>query len=392
VLSLINFFNYLDRYIVAGAVPLIEADLGIGHERAGLLASMFMVVYLLASPVGGYLGDRMPRRLLVAGGVFVWSLATIGSGLATSFAALLVARAVIGIGEAGYGTVAPALISDLFPRALRTRMLAFFYLALPLGAAAGFGVGGWVGEHYSWHAAFFAGGVPGLALAGLALFLPEPKRGATEEVAGPDKIPFRVGLRELLHNRIFWIVTAGYTLMTFSIGGLANWMPAFLNLERGMSLGRAGLIFGGITASAGALGTLTGGILGDWIDRRREHGGIWLSGLGLVLSAPIIFLAARVSGPTAIFGLSFVAQFLIFLNTGPLNAAIVNCVVPTFRAFAVGVNVLMLHLLGDALSPTVIGVIANRFSIARAIELNALPVLVAGLVLLVGPTLVRARS
>jgi MFS family permease len=392
VLSLINFFNYLDRYIVAGALPLIEADLGIGHERAGLLASMFMLVYLLASPVGGYLGDRVPRRFVVAAGVFIWSLATIGSGLAVSFGVLLVARAMIGIGEAGYATVAPALISDLFPRERRTRMLAFFYLALPLGAAAGFGVGGWVGEHYSWQSAFFVGGIPGLALAALALLLPEPKRGATEQLAGPEKIPFRLGIRELLQNGIFWIATAGFTLMTFSIGGLANWMPAFLNLERGISLGQAGLIFGAITAAAGALGTVIGGFLGDWIERRRAFGGIWLSGLGLVLSAPLIFLAARVPGPTAIFSLSFVAQFLIFLNTGPLNAVVVNCVVPAFRSFAVGVNVLVLHLLGDAFSPTVIGAIAKRFSIATAIELNSFPVLLAGLILLLAPRLLRARS
>ncbi len=392
VLSLINFFNYLDRYLVAGVLPLVESELRIDHQRAGLLASMFMIVYMLASPVGGYLGDRVQRRFLVAGGVFVWSLATIGSGLASTFAVLLLARAMIGIGEAGYGSVAPALISDLFPRSLRTRMLAFFYVALPLGAAAGFGIGGWVGEHYSWHAAFFVGGAPGLALAVLALFLPEPKRGATEDVAGPEKIPFRVGLRQLGGNATFWTVTAGLTLMTFSIGGLANWMPSFLHLERGVSLGQAGIVFGGITAVAGTLGTFAGGVLGDWAERRRANGGIWLSGLGLALAAPFVFLAARVSDSTAIYILSFVAQFLIFLNTGPLNAAIVNCVTPAFRAFAMGINVLLFHLLGDALSPTVIGAIAKRFSIAVAIEVNSLPVLAGGLVLLLGPTLIARTA
>lgn len=389
VLSLINFFNYLDRYIVAGVVPLIEADLRIDHQRAGLLASVFMIVYMLASPAGGYLGDRIPRRFLVAGGVFVWSLATLGSGLAMTFGVLLIARAFIGIGEAGYGTVAPALISDLFPRSRRTRMLAFFYVALPVGAAAGFGIGGWVGEHYSWHSAFFVGGAPGLALAALALWLPEPKRGATEKVAGPDKIPFGRGLRALATNRTFWVVTAGLTLMTFSIGGLANWMPAFLNLERGMPLGRAGLIFGAVTALAGTIGTLAGGVLGDWLERRNPTGGIWLSGLGLALAAPLMFAVARSRDPTTIFGLTFAAQFLIFLNTGPLNAAIVNCVVPAFRAFAMGVNVLLFHLLGDALSPTIIGAIAKRFSLGTAIELNALPVLAGGLVLLFGAKLLR---
>jgi hypothetical protein len=129
-------------------------------------------------------------------------------------------------------------------------------------------------------------------------------------------------------------------------------------------------------------------VLGDWAERRNAYGGIWLSGIGLVLAAPFVFFAARIADPWAIYGLSFAAQFLIFLNTGPLNAAIVNCVSPAFRAFAMGINVLMFHLLGDALSPTVIGAIAKRFSIARAIELNSLPVLFGGLILLLGPTAV----
>src|SRR5262249_19076296 len=281
----------------------------------------------------------------------------------------------------------PAIISDLFPRSMRTRMLAFFYVALPLGAAAGFGIGGWVGEHYSWQSAFFIGGIPGLALALMALFLPEPKRGATEEVSGPEKIPFGLGIRQLARNATFWIVTAGLTFMTFSIGGLANWMPSFLNLERGVPLGTAGIAFGAITAVAGTLGTFAGGVLGDWAERRSASGGIWLSGLGLVLAAPFVFFAATVTSAWAIYALSFIAQFLIFLNTGPLNAAIVNCVTPAFRAFAMGINVLLIHLLGDAPSPAVIGAIAQRLSIASAIEINSLPVLAGGLVLLLGPVL-----
>ncbi len=384
VLSLINFFNYLDRYIVAGVIPLVEAELRIDHQQAGLLGSVFMVVYMLFSPLGGYLGDRVPRRFLVAGGVFVWSLATIGSGFAGTFAILLLARALIGIGEAGYGTVAPALISDLYPRSLRTRMLSFFYLALPLGAAAGFGIGGWVGAHYSWQAAFFIGGGPGLLLAVLALFLPEPRRGATEEEASPEKLPFKTGLRQLSRNRLFWTVTVGLTLMTFSIGGLANWMPTFLNLERGLSLASSGLIFGGITATAGVLGTLAGGWLGDWGDRHWENGGIWISGLSLALAAPVMFAVAAARDPVLIFSLTFLAQFLIFINTGPLNAAICNCVAPAFRSFAMGLNVLFLHLLGDALSPTVIGALGKRFSLGTAIQVNAIPVLAGGLVLLLG--------
>ncbi|NVJ26095.1 MULTISPECIES: spinster family MFS transporter [Myxococcus] len=389
ILTLINLVNYLDRYIVAVALPGIQKEFGINDTQSGLLGTMFIVVFMLASPVGGFLGDRYPRRLLVAGGVLLWSLATGASGLATSFIALLVARAVIGIGEAGYGAVAPSIISDLYPREQRTRMLAFFYIAIPVGAAAGYGLGGWLTQQYSWHVAFFAGGVPGLILGVMAFFMPEPKRGAMDGPDAETKLPFMVGLRGLGRNAAFWAVTAGYTLMTFSIGGLGFWMPTYLVRERGMAGDSAGFIFGAITAVAGLLGTVAGGWLGDRMDRKREGGGLWMSGIGLLLAAPCMYLAVNLKEVGPSLAAMGVAQFLIFLNSGPINAAIVNCVPPAFRAFAMGLNVLCIHLLGDAISPALIGNIADAANLRTAIAVNALPVLLGGFALLLGARLFR---
>jgi MFS transporter, Spinster family, sphingosine-1-phosphate transporter len=385
VLSLINLVNYLDRYIIAGVLPKIEQDFGLSHTEAGMLGFIFMASYMVVSPLGGYLGDRMPRRFLVAASVFLWSLATLGSGLAGTFVMLLWARAIIGVGEAGYGTVAPALISDLFTRDRRTLMLSFFYVALPLGAAAGYGVGGYFASVHTWHGAFFAGGIPGLFLAALALMLPEPARGATElEPRAQEKIPFRVGLAALAKKGAFWFNTVGQTLMTFSIGGLAYWMPSFLERERGIAADKTGLLFGAVTAVAGILGTLAGGYLGDRWERKVPGGLLLVSGIGLVLASPFMVAAANVGAVPLIFGAIFVAQFLIFFNTGPLNAALCNCVEPGFRAFAMGLNVLFIHLLGDAVSPPIIGFIAQHSSLGLAIELNAIPVFLGGAILLIG--------
>ncbi|MBZ4370328.1 MFS transporter [Corallococcus sp. AS-1-6] len=392
ILTLINLVNYLDRYIIAVALPEIQKDFGINDAQSGLLGTVFIIVFMLASPLGGFLGDRIPRRLLVAGGVILWSLATGASGLASSFTALLLARAVIGIGEAGYGAVAPSIISDLYPREQRTRMLSYFYIAIPVGSAMGYGLGGWLTQTYSWHAAFFAGGVPGLVLGAMAFFMPEPQRGAMD---GPDaavKLPFMEGLKGLGRNMAFWATTAGYTLMTFSIGGLAFWMPTYLVRERQLWLehpGRVGLVFGAITAVAGLTGTVAGGLLGDKMDRKRAGGGLWLSGIGLMLAAPCMYLAVNLKDTTLTFAAIGVAQFLIFLNSGPINAAIVNCVPPAFRAFAMGLNVLCIHMLGDAISPTLIGQIADMSSLHTAIAINAVPVLLGGLALLVGARLFR---
>ncbi|WNG20086.1 spinster family MFS transporter [Cystobacter fuscus] len=382
ILSLINLVNYLDRYIVTVALPHIQRDFQLDNTQAGLLGSFFMVVFMLASPISGFLGDRVPRRFLVAGGVLLWSLATGASGLASTFAALMVARACVGIGEAGYGAVAPSIISDLFPREQRTRVLSIFYIAIPVGAAAGYGLGGWLSNAYSWHVAFYAGGVPGIILAVLAFFMPEPQRGAMDGPDAQKKLPFLVGLKGLGRNPAFWWTTSGYTLMTFSIGGLAFWLPTFLVNERGMPLDRAGFLSGAVTALAGLSGTIAGGWLGDKMDQRMPGGGLRLSGVGLLLAAPLMVLSVRVSAHAPMFAIIFLAQFLIFLNSGPINAAIVNGVPPAFRAFAMGLNVLFIHMLGDALSPTVIGKLADVSSLGLAIQVNAIPVLLGGLALL----------
>jgi MFS transporter, Spinster family, sphingosine-1-phosphate transporter len=150
ILTLINLLNYLDRYIAAGMMPRIMEAFHIDKAAAGWLGSVFIIVYMVFAPLAGVLGDRFPRRLVLAGGVFLWSLATVGGGFAGTFAALLLARAIVGIGEAGYGTVAPGLIADLFKRSERSRMLAYFYVAIPVGSAMGFALGGWLGHRYGW--------------------------------------------------------------------------------------------------------------------------------------------------------------------------------------------------------------------------------------------------
>jgi len=384
VLSVINLLNYLDRYILAGVMEKVQKQFDLTDTEGGTLATTFMLVYMCASPLGGYLGDRLPRKWLIAGAVMLWSLATIGSGLATGFAMLVVARGLTGVGEAGYGTIAPSFISDLFRKERRSRMLSIFYTAMPLGAAAGFIIGGYIGERFSWQAAFFVGGAPGIALAVLSLFLPQPRRGGMDEGPTVAPVPFAQGFKALLGNARFWFTTAGLTLMTFGIGGLSNWMPKFLSSERGFTGGDAGFYLGASTVLGGLLGTIAGGFVGDRMDRKRPGGGVLLSAIGLVVAAPLMFLCVMIDGRALLFIGLFLAQFFIFLNNGPLNAAIVNSVPPHLRAFAFGISTLTLHLFGDAASPVVIGWISDHSSLGTAIKLNAIPVLAGGLVLFVG--------
>ncbi|HTS79289.1 MAG TPA: MFS transporter [Myxococcaceae bacterium] len=391
VLTFINVINYLDRYLVAGILPRIEDSLHIDHAQGGLLQSVFIFVYMLVAPLGGYFGDRYSRRWVLSLSILVWSFATVGSGLAATFAVLLAARAIVGVGEAGYGTVSPGLIADFFPITQRTRALSVFYVAIPVGSALGYAVGGWIGNTWSWHWAFFVGGIPGLVAAVLALRMHEPARGATEEGGGSAeaKMPFLDGLKGLRSNTFYWVSVAGLTLMTFSIGGLAVFMPTFLERERGVPAKEAAIVFGAVLCVSGLVGTLVGGVLGDRAERRSSTGGLWLSGWGMLLAAPFMVWTAYARSVPIIFAAAFAAMFLVFLNNGPLNNAIVSAVPPLFRSFAVGLSVLCYHALGDAISPPIIGWLGDRLSLATAITLNAIPVFVGGLLLVVGARLLH---
>ena len=204
----VNFLNYIDRYVIAAVGPLLQKDFGLDDTQLGFIGSMFVVAYMVASPFTGVLGDRWPRRFLVGAGVLLWSLATILSALSGSYHHLLLSRSLIGVGEAGFGVVAPTLISDLFSREARGRVLAFFYVAIPVGSALGFLLGGYVGQHYGWRAAFFIAGAPGILLGLLAFRMREPPRrgrrrgerrpGASLRVEGGPSPPHQPVLR--LHH------------------------------------------------------------------------------------------------------------------------------------------------------------------------------------------------
>ncbi len=384
VLTGINLLNYLDRYVIAGVLPLVQQEFGRNDTQMGVVSSSFLLVYSIASPFTGWLGDRFPRKWFVAGGVLIWSAATLWSGRAQTFPELLAARALIGIGEAGYAAMAPSLISDLFDVSRRGRMLSLFYAALPVGTALGFGIGGWVGEHHGWRTAFLVAGAPGIVLGLLALLMPEPPRGGHDPgPPGEPASPLQIA-RTLLKTRSYLVNTAGATAMTFAMGGLGAWMPAFLHRERGVPLDRAGITFGAILIVAGFIGTLLGGWVGDKLAARHAGGYFLSAGGGLLLGVPGAIIGATAHSPSLYWPAMFVALFFLFFNTGPLNAAMVNVVPPTMRASAVAVNVLCIHLLGDALSPTVIGWISDRSTLGDAVLLLGGVFGIAGVILLAG--------
>lgn len=383
----INLFNYLDRQILAAVLPEIRTDLlgsfgPSAQTRAGFLATAFLVTYMLAAPVLGRLADRFSRWLIISISVTLWSLASGWSGLAGGFTALLLSRMAVGIGEAGYGPAAPALLSDLFPIESRGRALALFSLAMPVGGALGYLFGGYAAVHWGWRSAFLLVVPPGLLLALLCLRFREPHRLRSSDTR---KHPPLAVLRTLFSIPSYRLNCAAMTAMTFTLGGIAFWMPDYIVRSRGSEfpstphlLAHVNMVFGGITVVAGLLGTLSGSVLAEKIRRRFPGSYFLISGAGIFLSFPALAAMLWTPFPGA-WGWLFLSVFFLFLNTGPSNTALANVTPAPIRSTAFAVNILVIHALGDTISPPLIGWIGGLWGMNTAFLLvGAVMVLAAG--------------
>lgn len=383
VLTGINLLNYLDRYVVSALLPdLKRAPLYLSDFQLGTLMSGFLVVYTLVAPLFGRIGDRGSRTRPIAIGVFLWSLATGLSGLAGSYFQLLGGRAAVGIGEAAYVTIASSLLADYFPRRTRGRAFAIFNMAIPVGAALGYIVGGVVRAHYGWRAAFYVAGVPGILLAAWMFRLPDPPRGAQDPA--PNDIADATARTQrswwlvyllLLRQRPYMLTVLGYAAYTFALGGLAFWAPTFLERVRGIPALQASAGFGEIVVITGFVGTFAGGWLGDYLLKYSRQAYLWMSGGMTLLAVPVVYVALAAGAPSVFYPALVAAELLLFMSTGPINTAIVNLVNPLERASAVALSVLAIHLLGDVFSPSLIGALSDHSSLGNAVMV--VPVAVA---------------
>ena len=390
VLTLINMFNYIDRYVVPPLFESLRKDPVMGNPsdaRLGWLMTAFLIVYMLTSPIFGTLGDRMSRMRLIAFGVALWSLATAMGGLAGSFAMLFVARATVGIGEGAYGPISPAVLADYHAPETRGRTMSIFYCAIPVGSALGYVLGGLVDAHFGWRAAFFVAGVPGLSLALLALTVRDPPRGAWEPSADVESDPTRPKLASALHaygllarNVMYVLTCLGLAAYTFALGGIAAWLPSFLERVRGVSHTQASSLPGAILVITGLVGTFGGGWLGDRLLRRNRQAYLWVSGIATLAAAPIALLVFMAPSPAVFWSATVGAEILLFASTGPINAVTVSIVSPTMRATAMAAQIFFIHILGDVPSPPLIGALADASSLGTAVLVVPVAVFLSGVV------------
>ncbi len=414
LLLAINLFNYIDRQILAAVEPdlrraFFAADDLSARGKTGLLATAFLLSYMVMAPVFGWLADRSSRWILAGISVALWSLASGWTGLAATFGVLVVTRMFVGVGEAGYGPSAPTIIADLYPVERRGRMLSLFYLAIPVGSALGYVLGGAIAARWGWRMAFYLVVPPGLMLASLCFFMRDPRRSALAEDSQPVKRAGFADYLALFKIKSYVLNTAAMAAMTFAIGGMAFWIPGYISDSRSADfpryaatisaghlpaataeevaagvkagselLSEANLTFGIVTVAAGLLGTLLGGWAGDRVRRRFPSSYFLVSGIGILCAFPPTVAMLWVPFPLS-WGLIFLAVFFLFFNTGPSNTALANVTPPGTRATAFALNIFAIHALGDASSPPLIGWIAGRWSMnAGFLTVSAMMVVASG--------------
>ncbi len=362
VLFSMNLLNYIDRYVFYSTGPRISRELQFSDTQFGILSVSFMVVYTIVSPLMGVLGDRYSRRRLLSFGVTLWSVATVGTAFAAGFREMFLWRALLGIGEASYGIIAPALLSDLFPPRHRGRVMGLYFLALPVGGAIGYGVGGWFAEHSDWRYAFWIVGIPGLVAALAGLMMHDPGRGASEgKTTSKADRPGMAEYLSIFRTPTFVFNTAGQAAVTFALGALAVWAATFYQRVRGMDAAQAGIWIGGLIAISGLLGIALGTWAADAMLKYTRRSYLLWPAIAIAVAVPCGTAAILEADRTRSLVLLFVTSIMMASVLGPSNTVTANVVPANRRAAGYALCIFLVHLFGDISSPLFIGLVSDFF-------------------------------
>jgi MFS transporter, Spinster family, sphingosine-1-phosphate transporter len=397
ILLIVNVLNYADRYVLSAVLPSIKREFSMSDFQGGLLISSFLIVYAVATLPLGVWADRSIRKNIVALCVGIWSISTTLAGVAQNLFQLFSMRAILGIGEAGYAPASLSLLGDFFSKSRRARILSYWSIGTLLGAAIGVSLGGKVADTLGWRWAFYIVGIPGLIAAFLAWRITEPARGSFDHEDGLSSDSstalahgsigkdFLGNIKKLIKIPTYWVLVGALVFSFFTIGGTSFWLTTYLTRGFGLTLTAAGSISGIVLVSSGLTGTVLGGWLADFAQRRRPEGRLFISMVGFLIGAPLVLLALFIHTLPLFIAIFVIAAISLNFCTGPLNAVIQDIISPNMRATAVGLALLLAHILGDAAAPIVIGLISDNSSLGTALILTApIFLFLAGIVCLLG--------
>jgi MFS family permease len=375
-----NFVNYLDRYILPAVQEQVKGEFHLTDNQLGSLTFWFFAAYVASAPFTGLLGDRFKRKPMIVIAALLIAGMNFFTASVHSYMSLNLRHMALGIGEASFGVFAPALLADFYSEKKLNGALTIFNVAIPVGAALGFLLGGNIADHYGWRMAFISSAIPGALIALLILFfMREPERVAVHEKAHVDK----ASVFSLLKNKAYLAAILGYAAVTFSLGGISFWMPSFLHRVDGRDLGQAGTIMGGIVVVCGLGSTLVGGAFASWWSKKTGKALYLVPGIGAALAAPPALICFFGPKPL-ILPMLALAVFFIFLGTGPVNAATLNAVPANLRATAMAGQLFVLHMVGDMPSSKIIGLISDHTNLSLGLGVTVVALAIASVIFIMG--------
>jgi MFS family permease len=360
LLTLLNFFNYMDRQVVYGMSDKISDTFHLNHNQFGYLAFVNLIVFALASAISGPIADRIGPRRVIFTGVAVWSAATIGSAFCDSYWSLLTCRAIVGVGEGAYGPSANALLIAAAPPDKRGRALGIYNIGMAFGATTGLVLGNALASIMHWHNVFLIAGGPSVLLAISAAFVAAPKR-----LSRPVKLPARA----YTLAPTYLIALAGGILSTFGASGLVVWSRTLIIEERHLSIQVGNIFMAGVGVVCGIGGVVAGGYLGDALTRRIGRGGHAMAiGISLLMAVPFGVASLLITNKPAFMVLTAVSVFLLSVYNGPAAAVIDELGPAKFAATLQAFAMFWIHVLGNAPAGPSVGWIADRSTVALALQ------------------------
>ncbi|MGH9556296.1 MAG: spinster family MFS transporter [Terriglobales bacterium] len=374
VLTLVNFVNYIDRLIIFPLFSLIKVEFLLTDAQLGLLGSVFQFVHSPANVILGQVADRSSRVKVMTYGVLFWSGATFLSGLAGSYHWLLVARALVGVGEAAYAPAGSAQLTAIFPQRTRARVQGIFNAGMFVGGAAGLALGGLLAESIGWRPAFFVVGAPGFLLAIFLWRLPSPPLREHAE---------RIPVLQLLRVPAFVAMLVSGWFATFAAQAYLTWGTEFARRYKGFTLAQAGVSLGAAVIVAGVLGVMTGAALADILAKRAAWARAAVVAAGFLIAAPLVWRALLTPSRAEFVALFALGSFFLSWYHGPVIAIIHDLIPDRAHATALGVAYFLINVSAPALAPWVVGKIADRAGLLAGMQVAVAAQVAGGLLYLV---------
>jgi len=372
VLALINFVNFAARQVFVPLIPVLRDHLHVTDAELGSVQTFLLVVLAVGSIPFGFLADRFSRKAIIGTGILFWSVATFAGGLASSFMFFLIARAIVGLGEAAYAPAAQSMISGAFPQERRAAAQAIFASGMLLGGAAGQALGGIIGPRYGWQEVFFIVALTGI-IPGAALFwIEEPPRGPRSEV---------VPILRLLRVPAFVAMIFAGICITFSSVSLLTWGTDFAVSYKDFSLREASVSLAVIGLLSALFGVLTGGFVADRLQRSFSYGRILAIAGAFLLAAPFLLMAIQSEEKPTVLASLFVAGFFMSWYHGPVTAVLHDMMPRRAHATCVGVYMFATQLFGG-LGPHVVGKISDLHDRQLGLEIAVAVMVCGGLLML----------